>query len=80
MKTMTCRQLGGACDEVFQAETFEQMAQLSKQHGMAMFQQQDPAHMKVMAEMSTLMQQPGAMQSYMDEKRKQFDALPDDEH
>ncbi|MCL1066690.1 hypothetical protein L2735_07685 [Shewanella olleyana] len=45
-----------------------------------MFQQQEPAHMKVMAEMSILKQQPGAMQSYMDEKRKQFDALPDDEH
>lgn len=23
MKTMTCRQLGGACDQVFHANTFE---------------------------------------------------------
>ena len=37
MKTMTCDQLGGACKETFQAETFEEMAELSKQHGMAMF-------------------------------------------
>ena len=38
MKTMTCNQLGGACDLEFHAETFDEMAQLSKQHGMEMFQ------------------------------------------
>jgi len=37
MKTMTCRQLGGACDVEFHAETFQKMARLSKQHGMEMF-------------------------------------------
>ena len=26
MKTMTCKQLGGACDLEFQAETFEEIA------------------------------------------------------
>ena len=41
MKTMTCKQLGGACDQEFQAETFEEMAALSQQHGKEMFQQQD---------------------------------------
>ncbi len=30
MKTMTCRQLGGACDKKFHAETFDEMAELSK--------------------------------------------------
>ncbi len=30
MKTMTCKQLGGACDEQFKAETFEQIAELRK--------------------------------------------------
>ena len=30
MKTMTCRQLGGACDLGFRAESFEEMAELSK--------------------------------------------------
>ena len=34
VKTMTCRQLGGACDAVFRAQSFEDMAKLSKQHGM----------------------------------------------
>ncbi len=75
MKTMTCKQLGGACDLEFSSSTFEEMAELSKNHGMEMFQKQDEAHMKVMKEMSALMQDPSAMQKWMDEKRKEFDLL-----
>ncbi|WP_144210642.1 DUF1059 domain-containing protein [Shewanella donghaensis] len=78
MKTMTCKQLGGACEEVFHAETFEQMVEQSKMHAMAMFQQQDAPHMLVMSQMSHLMQDPAAMQQFMDDKRKQFDALAED--
>ena len=48
MKTMTCAQLGGACDKEFHAETFEEMAQLSQQHGMEMHQQQDAPHLEAM--------------------------------
>ncbi len=32
MKTMTCEQLGGACDKEFHAKTFEDMAEMSKKH------------------------------------------------
>ena len=51
MKTMNCQQLGGACDKEFSAESFEEMADLSKQHGMEMFQEQDAAHLNAMQEM-----------------------------
>ncbi len=78
MKTMTCRQLGGACDETFTASTFEEMAELSKQHGMEMFQKQDADHLKVMAEMKALMEKPGAMADWMEQKRREFEAQPDD--
>ena len=78
MKTMTCKQLGGACDETFQAETFEEMVTLSKTHGMQMFQQQDKAHLAVMAEMQAMMQKEGAMEEYFAGKRAEFDAWPDD--
>lgn len=78
MKTMTCKQLGGACDKTFTAATFEEMADLSKQHGMEMFQQQDADHLKVMAEMKALMEKPGAMEEWFAQKRKQFDEQPDD--
>lgn len=38
MKTMTCRQFGGACDKEFRANTFEEVAELSKKPGTEMFQ------------------------------------------
>ena len=34
MKKMTCKQLGGACDTEFHANTFEEMADLSKKHAL----------------------------------------------
>lgn len=78
MKTMTCNQLAGACDKTFSAETFEEMAELSKQHGMEMFQAQDEAHLKAMSEMQTLMSKPGAMEEWFEAKRQEFEALAED--
>jgi len=75
MKAMTCKQLGGACDMVFEAETFEEMAELSKAHGTEMFEQKDEAHMKAMQEMMVLMQKPGAMEEWFAGKKKEFEAL-----
>jgi len=78
MKTMTCKQLGGACDKAFQANTFEELAELSKQHGMEMYQTQDPAHLEAMAKIQGLMQNPEAMKEWFEGKRKEFEALPED--
>lgn len=79
MKTMTCKQLGGACDITFSATTFEKIAELSKQHGIEMFQKNDIAHLKAMKEMQALMQSPEAMQDWFENKRKEFEALPENE-
>lgn len=76
MKTMTCKQLGGACDLEFQAETFDEMAELSKQHGMEMFQKGDQSHMEAMQKMQKLMQSPDAMKEWFESKKKEFEALP----
>lgn len=78
MKTMTCKQLGGACDLEFKAETFEEMATLSKQHGSEMFMQKDEAHLEAMNAMRTLMQDPKAMQVWFASKKAEFEALPID--
>ena len=78
MKTMTCKQLGGACDMAFQAETFEEIAAMSRQHGMEMFQQGDVEHLKAMEEIRNLMQSPEAMEAWMAGRRAAFDALPED--
>jgi hypothetical protein len=75
MKKMTCKQLGGACDMEFQANTFEEMAELSKKHGMEMFQKKDDDHLKAMGDMQARMSTPGAMKEWFDGKRTEFEAL-----
>ncbi|GAB1266674.1 hypothetical protein NBRC116493_03300 [Aurantivibrio infirmus] len=77
MKTMRCKELGGACDKEFQANTFDEIAELSKQHGIEMFQKRDEAHLKAMNDMQALMQKPEAMAEWFESKRKEFDALPE---
>lgn len=77
MKTMTCKQLGGACNQKFDANTFEEMAEMSKKHGMETFQKGDKAHLKAMDDMQKLMQSPDAMNKWFEDKRKEFEALPD---
>ena len=78
MKTMSCKQLGGACDKKFQANTFEEIAELSKTHGMEMFQAQDQEHLEAMGRIQALMQNPQAMTEWFENKKKEFEALPDD--
>lgn len=78
MKTMTCNQLGGACDLEFHAETFEEMAEQSKNHGTEMFHKQDPAHLAAMGKMQELMKDPDAVNAWFEEKRKEFEALAQD--
>ena len=78
MKTMTCRQLGGACDEAFQADSFEKIAEMSKNHAMEMFQKGDEEHIQARDKMKGLMQDPNAMKLWFESKRAEFEALPDD--
>jgi hypothetical protein len=54
------------------------MADMSKKHGMEMFQKGDEAHLKAMNEMQELMNSPNAMNEWFEGKRKEFDALPED--
>ena len=75
---MNCKQLGGACDKEFHANSFEEIAEISKQHGMEMFQKNDEAHLKVMNEIQDLMQKPEAMKDWFENKKKEFDKLPED--
>ena len=77
MKTMTCKQLGGACDKEFQANTFGEMAELSKEHGVEMFQKGDEEHINAMKEMMELMKDTGAMKDWFESKQKEFESLED---
>ena len=76
MKTMTCKELGGACDLEFHANTFEEIAQMSQEHGKEMFQKGDTAHLEAMNKMKDLVQSPDAMTKWMENKQKEFEAKP----
>ena len=76
---MTCKQLRGACDKEFHAETVEEMVKLSQEHGMEMMQKGDQAHIKIMEEMREKGKDAEAREKYMAETKKEFDALPEDE-
>jgi len=78
MKTMTCKQLGGACDKAFHADTFDEIAELSKLHGMEMYHKQDGPHLEAMANIQKMMQQPALMQTWFESKKSEFDALAED--
>jgi len=78
MKMMTCKQLGGACDKEFRANSFDEIATMSKQHGMEMFQKKDAAHLKAMNEMRELMKEPEAIREWFENKEKEFEALSDE--
>ena len=79
MKTMSCKQLGGACNVEFHANTFEEIAEQSKQHGIDMYQKQDADHLEAMQKIQEMMQKPEAMQRWFESKKEEFNALPEDE-
>ena len=75
MKTMTCKDLAGACDAEFHAETFDEMAEMSKKHGMEMLERGDQAHIEAMEKMKELMSDPAAMKEWFETAQKTFDSL-----
>ena len=78
MKTMTCKQLGGACELEFHGNTFEEIAAQSKNHGMEMFQKGDEKHLMAMNEMKERMKSQEAMNAWFEDRKKEFEALPSD--
>ncbi|MEQ9311074.1 MAG: DUF1059 domain-containing protein [Cytophagales bacterium] len=76
MKKMTCKQLGGACDLEFHAETFKEMEELSKEHGKEMFKKGDKGHLEALQKMKELLNSPEALQKWFEDKRNEFNSLP----
>ena len=78
MKTMKCKDLGGACDEAFRANTFEEIATQSKAHSQKMFESGDEAHANAMKEFFTSMKNPNDMKEWVLAKEKEFDEMNED--
>ena len=76
MKTMTCRELGGACDKEFHAATFDAMANLSKEHGMEMMG--DESHQEAMHKMHGMMKDDARMKEWFLSKKREFELKPED--
>ena len=53
------------------------MAELSKKHGMEMFQKGDKDHLEAMNKMKELMKTPDAIKTWFETKGKEFDAMPE---
>lgn len=70
-KTLTCRELGGVCDETFSGDSFMEVMQKGAAHMMF-----DEAHKESIMGME---QRTGEnQQQWMDRMQKEFDAKPDD--
>ena len=74
---MTCKELGGACNEKFTANTFDEIAMMVSKHAREKVQQDDAAHIEAMNEMRKNMSSLEAMNAWMDEKRKAFASRPE---
>ena len=77
MKKMTCKQLGGACDLEFEANTFDEIAKLSQMHGKEMLNKGDQAHIIAMKEMKNLISSENALNDWMQKKRNEFENITD---
>ena len=72
MKKMTCKQLGGACDLEFFGDTFVEVANQSKKHGMEMFQIGDSEHLSAMKDMQKMMENPANFSAWFESKKEEF--------
>lgn len=77
MKSMTCRELGGACDMKFYSDSFDEIARMSEEHGREMFMRGDRAHLEALNRMRALIKSRDAMAEWMESKRKAFEAKHD---
>ena len=72
MKSMTCKELGGACDLIFKADTFEEISMLSKNHGQEMAKQNDANHLEAMNRMMSKMSD-GTFAQWFEEVKTSFE-------
>ncbi len=78
MKTMTCKQLGGPCDHVLQAENANDVIKLQDQHLREAVGAGDDTHSKALAEMKGRWKHPVAGMGWYRKAKRDFAALPDD--
>lgn len=73
MKSLSCKQMGGACDFEIKAETFEEAVEQSKAHGMQMMTDAD--HMQVMQKVMAMSKE--EQQKLFDDAKALWEQAPE---
>lgn len=73
MKSMTCLELGGACEEIFSADNFDEIAKLSQEHGRQMAGLNDQDHLLAMEKMGEIMAE-GGFDAWFNAKKAIFES------
>ena len=78
MKTMTCNQLGGACDLSLRGATADEVIQLQDKHLKDVVAGGDDAHKSALTEMKGRWKHPVKGLGWYRNVKREFAALPDD--
>lgn len=78
MKTMTCHQLGGACDLQLRGETADEVIKLQDKHLKDMVAGGDGAHEGALKEMKGRWKHPVSGTKWYKKTKREFAALPED--
>jgi hypothetical protein len=77
MKTMTCKQLGGACDLPLQGSTADEVIKLQDKHLKDIVAGGDSAHEDALKEMKGRWKHPIAGMGWYKNTKREFAALPE---
>ncbi len=78
MKTMTCRQLGGACDLPHHGETADEVIKAQDKHLKEVVAAGDEAHVSALNDMKGRWKNPIKGMSWYKNTKRDFAALPED--
>ncbi len=78
MKTMTCRQLGGACDLELRGETADDVIQAQDKHLKEVVAAGDESHEPALAAMKGRWRNPIKGMGWYKNTKREFAALPED--
>jgi hypothetical protein len=78
MKTMTCKQLGGACDVPLRGVTADEVIQLQDAHLKEVVARGDEAHRPASDQMRARWKHPIKGMGWYRDVKRQFAAAPDD--
>ncbi len=73
MKKMTCKQLGGSCDEEFAGETMEELKQKHLDHTQQLAEEGDLGHIDVLDAMQMMENSPEALNAFYDSHEDEYD-------